>query len=74
MLGQWNGVDCEVWELSPECRSMEGFASDGSALVLLLESAMSSFRLASRAVQMLEWQTTHRYCGACGAATESADR
>ena len=26
VLGQWNGVDCEVWDLSPECRSMEGFS------------------------------------------------
>jgi len=71
VLGQWNGIDCEVWQLSSECRSMEGFGVT-DLRSLLLSVSDDQFALVSRAVQMLEWQTTHRYCGACGAATESA--
>jgi len=49
VLGQWNGVDCEVWDLSPECRSMEGFAVMELRSVLL-SSSDEQFSLASRAV------------------------
>ena len=28
--------------------------------------------VAGRAVQLVEWQRTHRFCGRCGAATEDA--
>lgn len=71
VLGQWNGVDCEVWDLAPECRSMDGF-SVMDLRSLLLSTTDDQFSLVSRAVQMLEWQKTHRYCGACGSPTESA--
>jgi len=71
VLGQWNGVDCEVWDLAPECRSMDGF-SVMDLRSLLLSTTDDQFSLVSRAVQMLEWQKTHRYCGACGKPTESA--
>jgi len=71
VLGQWNGVDCEVWDLAPECRSMDGF-SVMDLRSLLLSTTDDQFSLVSRAVQMLEWQKTHRYCGACGQPTESA--
>ncbi len=71
VLGQWNGVDCEVWDLAPECRSMDGF-SVMDLRSLLLSVSDDQFSLVSRAVQMLEWQKTHRYCGACGQPTESA--
>ncbi|MDA7853346.1 NAD(+) diphosphatase [Porticoccaceae bacterium] len=71
VLGQWNGVDCEVWDLAPECRSMDGF-SVMELRSLLLSTTDDQFSLVSRAVQMLEWQKTHRYCGACGSPTESA--
>jgi NAD+ diphosphatase len=71
VVGQWNGVDCEVWDLSPECRSMEGFSLMELRSVLL-SSDDEQFALASRAVQMLEWQKNHRYCGSCGESTQSA--
>jgi len=71
VLGQWNGVDCVVWDLAPECRSMDGF-SVMDLRSLLLSTTDDQFSLVSRAVQMLEWQKTHRYCGACGQPTESA--
>ena len=71
VLGQWNGVDCEVWDLSPECRSMAGF-SVMELRSVLLSSSDEQFSLASRAVQMLEWQKNHRFCGGCGELTECA--
>ncbi len=30
-------------------------------------------KLTGRAIQVLEWDRTHRFCGACGSATESAE-
>lgn len=73
MLGQWQGIDCEVWDLSPECSAISGFG------LIDLRSMLRSvsdeeFSLASRAVQMLEWQKNHRFCGSCGKpTTHSAD-
>ena len=32
-----------------------------------------TFTVAGRAVQLIEWARTHRFCGRCGAPTEAAD-
>jgi NAD+ diphosphatase len=68
ILGQWQGVDCEVWDLSPECSSMPGYGL--MDLRSMLRSVSDEeFSLASRAVQMLEWKKNHQYCGSCGQPT-----
>jgi len=73
LLGQWQGIDCEVWDLSPECRAMPGYSLIDLRSILRSVSD-EEFSLASRAVQMLEWQKNHQYCGSCGLpTTESAD-
>lgn len=73
LLGQWQGIDCEVWDLSPECQAMPGYGL--MDLRSMLRSVSDEeFSLASRAVQMLEWQKHHQYCGSCGQpTTDSAD-
>jgi NAD+ diphosphatase len=34
----------------------------------------AAFRAAGRAVQVVEWDRTHRFCGTCGTATERVER
>ncbi len=65
-LGQLDGLDCWALRL-PEVP--QGWRSTP------LRAAMMSFPgplagLASRAAQILDWDRTHRFCGACGAPTE----
>ena len=69
MLGQWQGVDCEVWECLPEARDIDGFmAVDLRSLLLTIDA--SQFALVCRAVQLLEWRDNHRFCGRCGGSTQ----
>ncbi len=68
-LGQWQGLDCEVWQLKDDAKALTGFT-----LVVLREllkqSSEEVFSLASRAVQLLHWQATHKFCGRCGKANQ----
>ena len=64
-LGQWLSRDCEVWELTPEAAAIKGV----NLVVLrdlLAVAGEEVFSLACRAVQLLGWQDTHRFCGSCG--------
>jgi NAD+ diphosphatase len=71
LLGQWQGVDCEVWDLSDECHAMPGYGL--MDLRSMLRSVSDeAFSLASRAVQMLEWHKNHQFCGACGQPTTAS--
>ncbi len=73
LIGQWHGVDCEVWDLSPESYALPGFNSVDLRSMLRSVSD-EEYSLASRAVQMLEWQKNHQFCGSCGQPTTvSAD-
>lgn len=64
-LGQWHGRDCEVWDLIPEAADAGGFNRVGLRDVLVL-AGEEVFSLVCRAVQLLDWQDTHRFCGSCG--------
>ena len=65
-LGQLDGLDC--WALRLPA------APDGWRPVPLRAAMMGLSAplagLASRAAQVLDWDRTHRFCGACGTATE----
>ena len=71
VIGQWMGVDCEVWLLSSDALAMEGYSVKELRSVLMLVGD-EEFALASRAVQMLEWQVNHQFCGTCGQRTTQA--
>jgi NAD+ diphosphatase len=70
-------VDVDVPE-GPPLRALSVAAGmtapEGAALLGLRQLhgrvAERDFRLAGRALQLLEWVATHRFCGRCGAATE----
>ncbi|MBL8325870.1 MAG: NAD(+) diphosphatase [Rubrivivax sp.] len=65
-LGRLDGIDC--WALAlPEAPQGWRRAPLRAAMMSFGEPLMG---LASRAAQVLEWDRTHRFCGACGTPTE----
>jgi NAD+ diphosphatase len=70
-LGLLEDVRCYAAELPPESRPPEGMAlHDIRSLYGRLEPDLHD--VAGRAIQIVEWDRNHRYCGACGAPTELA--
>jgi len=68
-LGQFCGEDCWAAEVGADAPAPAGLAFEGlRTLFSVLDDA--SFSLAGRALQLLEWDRNHRYCGRCGAPTE----
>tara|TARA_B100000767_G_scaffold271891_1_gene298466 strand:+ start:433 stop:1302 length:870 start_codon:yes stop_codon:yes gene_type:complete len=72
-LGQWHTRDCEVWDLMPQAAATEGF-SIVALRDLLMVAGEEIFSLACRAVQLLGWQDTHRFCGTCGKPNQASDK
>ena len=69
-LGQLDGLDCWALRLAA---APEGWRP------VALRAAMMAFSaplasLVGRAAQVLDWDRTHRFCGACGTATEHQSR
>ncbi len=68
-LGRLRGVDCWAAEAAPEAMAPAGMAWEGlRTLFSVLDDA--HFALAGRALQLVEWDRTHQYCGRCGTPTE----
>jgi len=72
-LGQWHTRDCEVWDLTPKATATEGF-NLVTLRDLLMVAGEEVFSLACRAVQLLDWQNTHRFCGSCGEPNQATDK
>jgi len=68
-LGRLAGTDCWAAEAPAEAAAPpSGMGWEGlRALFSVLEDA--HFALAGRAVQLLDWDRSHRYCGRCGTPT-----
>ncbi len=74
-LGTLDGAHCYGAELAPDAEPPPGMAfRDLRALYGRLEPAVHD--VAARAVQIVEWDRTHRFCGACGQPTvvEASER
>jgi len=70
-LGGLGGVDCWAAEVS-DAHAPPGHGWVGlRALFSVLEDA--HFALAGRALQLLQWDRNHQYCGRCGAPTLSRE-
>jgi NAD+ diphosphatase len=70
-LGRLAGTDCWAAEAPADAPAPPpGHAWEGlRALFTVLDDA--HFALAGRAIQLLDWDRNHLYCGRCGTATEA---
>lgn len=69
-LGRLGGVDCWAAELAPDAALPAGASWEGlRPLFSVLDD--DHFALAGRALQLLEWDRNHQFCGRCGAPTEA---
>jgi NAD+ diphosphatase len=67
-LGRLAGSDCWAAELAKEADAPAGMSFEGlRTLFSVLDDA--HFALAGRALQLVDWDRTHQFCGRCGTAT-----
>ena len=67
-LGRLGGQDCWAAELPKEAPAPAGMSWEGlRTLFTVLDDAQ--FALAGRALQLVDWDRTHQFCGRCGAPT-----
>jgi NAD+ diphosphatase len=70
-LGALAGVDCYAACLAEESAAPSGLAFEPlRPLLMRVEEGLGG--VAGLAVQIVEWERTHRFCGRCGAPTEDA--
>jgi NAD+ diphosphatase len=68
-LGRLNGTDCWAAECSPDTPAPAGATWEGlRPLFSVLDD--DHFALAGRALQLLQWDRDHQFCGRCGTKTE----
>ena len=68
MVGEWQGQPCYAADVD---RFPEVVGAEPMPLRAVFTSAgAEAFALAGRAVQLLDWQAQHRFCGCCGTLTE----
>jgi NAD+ diphosphatase len=70
-LGTLDGVGCVALALADTAEAPNGMAFHPLRPLWTLVGE-ELFALAGRAVQIVEWDRTHRYCGRCGTPTEPA--
>ena len=69
-LGRLGGVDCWAAELDASAAAPAGMSWEGlRPLFSVLDD--DHFALAGRALQLLEWDRNHQFCGRCGTRTEA---
>ena len=72
-LGRLNGVHCYSAELPRDVQAPEGMAFRGLRhLYGTIDEDL--FWIAGRAVQIVDWDRTHQFCGSCGTLTEKDRR
>jgi NAD+ diphosphatase len=67
-LGALDGCDCYALDLDDAAPLPAGYTSQGLR-GLYSRLPEDHFLLAGRAVQIVEWDRTHRFCGRCGTPT-----
>ncbi len=68
-LGCLRGTDCWAAELPKDADAPAGMSWEGlRTLFSVLDDA--HFAIAGRALQLIDWDRTHQFCGRCGAPTE----
>ena len=67
LVGEWAGLPCFTAEISAFPQVDRGEAVSLRAVFGL--AGPEAFALAGRAMQLLDWQKNHRFCGHCGTPT-----
>jgi NAD+ diphosphatase len=68
-MGALNGMQCWVAELPKDAEAPAGMSWEGlRTLFSVLDDA--HFALAGRALQLVDWDRNHQFCGRCGSRTE----
>jgi NAD+ diphosphatase len=65
LVGEWRGIRCYAAELDQLPGNVPGELMPVRSLFSL--AGAGEIYLAGRAIQLLDWQKNHRYCGRCGA-------
>jgi NAD+ diphosphatase len=68
-IGSLEGEVCLAVDLAAEARAPEGAAFHGLRRLWGVLSE-ETWKVAGRAVQIVEWDRNHRFCGRCGTPTE----
>jgi len=69
-LGVLGGTQCWAAELPKEAEAPAGMSWEGLRMLFsVLDDA--HFALAGRALQLVDWDRTHQFCGRCGSPTEA---
>lgn len=71
-LGRYDGLPCHAVELADESLPAGMDFKDLRQVYGLLEEDL--FVLGGRAVQIVEWDRTHQYCGRCGSRTRPKEK
>lgn len=67
LVGEWHGMRCYAADFESIPEKMPGELMPVRSLFSLAGAEV--IYLAGRAIQLLDWQKNHRYCGRCGAFT-----
>src|SRR4051812_30580296 len=70
-LGRLADVDCYAVQLDEACECPDDAAFEGLR-ALYGKLPDDYFTIAGRAIQILHWDQTHRFCGRCGEPTAPA--
>jgi NAD+ diphosphatase len=72
-LGLIDGTPCWAADVGGVARE-KGFGDPGFQPLMMLATQVdeAEWAIAGRAVQLAEWDRTHRFCGRCGAPTDPA--
>jgi NAD+ diphosphatase len=70
-LGRLGGEDCWAAELDAKAAAPEARFAWAGLRTLFSVLDDDHFALAGRAVQLIDWDRTHQFCGRCGARTEA---
>jgi len=66
-VGEWQGIRCYAADLDKLPENISGELMPVRSLFSLVSAEAVS--LTGRAIQLLDWQKNHHYCGRCGAFT-----
>ncbi|MGB9093049.1 MAG: NAD(+) diphosphatase [Gallionella sp.] len=67
LVGEWQGMHCYAADLDKLPENISGELMPVRTLFSL--AGAEAVYLAGRAIQLLDWQKNHRYCGRCGTLT-----